>query len=135
MNFSDANYRKHLGFTLMELMVAVAIVGILAAVALPSYQSYVMRGKRSASQSQMMDIASREQQYFIANRAYATKSELEANGYSLPSDVSSSYSYDITVGSDAAPSFTITFTPIGSQASDVTLTLSSDGTKTPADKW
>ena len=77
------------GFTLIELMIVVAIVGILAAVALPSYQQYIIRGHRAAAQSEMMDIANREQQYILSNRVYtATGSDL---GYSLPSDVGARY--------------------------------------------
>ncbi|MFS2124360.1 type IV pilin protein [Pseudomonas sp. Pseusp97] len=123
------------GFTLIELMVVVAIVAILAAIAYPSYQQYVIRGKRSAAQAQMMDIANRQQQYLLANRSYATKTQLESGGYSLPSEVSGNYGYSITVGSGTPPTFTITFTPSGAQASDGNLTLSSDGSKTPAAKW
>ncbi|WP_371366735.1 type IV pilin protein [Pseudomonas sp. QL9] len=127
--------KRSQGFTLIELMVVAAIVAILAAIAYPSYQQYIIRGKRSGAQAQMMDIANREQQYLLANRAYASKSALEAGGYSLPSEVASDYSYDVTVGSGSPPTFTITFTPSGSQASDGNLTLTSDGTKTPSSKW
>ncbi|MFJ3261155.1 type IV pilin protein [Pseudomonas sp. NPDC086581] len=123
------------GFTLIELMVVAAIVAILAAIAYPSYQQYIIRGKRSAAQAQMMDIANRQQQYLLANRSYATKTQLESGGYALPSEVSSNYGYSITVGSGTPPTFTITFTPSGAQASDGNLTLSSDGSKTPAVKW
>lgn len=123
------------GFTLIELMVVAAIVAILAAIAYPSYQQYIIRGKRSAAQAQMMDIANRQQQYLLANRSYASKTQLEGGGYALPSEVSGDYSYDITVGSGTPPTFTITFTPGGAQASDGNLTLGSDGTRTPSAKW
>ena len=123
------------GFTLIELMVVAAIVAILAAIAYPSYQQYIIRGKRSAAQAQMMDIANRQQQYLLANRSYASKTQLESGGYAMPSEVSSNYGYSITVGSGTPPTFTITFTPSGAQASDGNLTLSSDGSKTPAAKW
>lgn len=123
------------GFTLIELMVALVVVAILATLAYPSYQQYIVRGKRSAAQAQMMDIANRQQQFLLANRAFASKSDLVAAGYSLPSEVSESYGYDIVVGGGTPPTFTITFTPSGSQASDGALTLSSDGSKTPAGKW
>ena len=122
------------GFTLIEMLIAVAIVGILAAIALPSYQQHVIRSNRSAAQSQMMDIANREQQYLLANRAYANKATL-AVSYTLPSAVSSKYNYDITVGAGTVPLFLITFTPTGTQVSDGNLTLSSEGVKMPVSKW
>lgn len=123
------------GFTLVELMITVAIVGILAAVAFPSYTQYIVRANRSAAQAQMLDIANRQQQFLLANRAYATKSVLTSSGYTLPTDVGARYGYDITVGTDSLPSFTITLTPAGAQASDGALTLNSEGVKTPIEKW
>jgi type IV pilus assembly protein PilE len=122
------------GFTLIELMVACAVVAILAAVAYPSYLSHVRKSARAAAKAQMMDIANREQQFLLANRNYVTRSQLEASGFSLPQDVNAKYTYAIAVTS-APPTFGITFTPIGGQVEDGPLTLNSDGTKSPADKW
>lgn len=127
-------YVHQKGFTLIEMLITVTIVCILAAIALPSYQQHVIRSNRSAAQSQMMDIANREQQYLLANRTYASKALLEEN-YTLPTSVSSKYDYEITVGTDTVPSYLITFTPTGTQADDGDLTLSSEGVKTPIDKW
>lgn len=123
------------GFTLIELMITVAIAAILAAVAMPAYQGYVQRAKRSAAKAQMMDIAARQQQYLLSNRSYASQATLESNGYALPSDVGSAYSYSIAVASSTVPAFTITFTAQGGQTADGNLSLTSDGTKSPADKW
>lgn len=129
--------RKTGGFTLIELMITVAIVAILAAIALPSYQQYVIRSKRSAAQAQMMDIANRQQQFLLANRNYADKAALTASGYALPAEVSSNYSYDITLSTTGVPGYTLTLTPIplGSQSGDGALTLNSEGVKTPLAKW
>lgn len=123
------------GFTLVELMITVAIIAVLTAIALPNYQQYVIRSNRVAAQSQMMDIANREQQFLLANRVYANKATL---GFSLPSEVSAKYTYDITADNAVSPpTFLITFTPItgSSQASDGAITLDSKGTKSPSDKW
>ncbi len=129
---------KDQGFSLIELMVTVAIIGILAAIALPSYRQYIVRANRSAAQAQMMDLASREQQFLIAERTFADTAKFTSSGYTLPGDVSSKYAYAVTVDNAATPPiFTITFTPIvgGPQANDGTLTLTSTGVKSPAGKW
>lgn len=60
------------GFTLIEVLVTVAIVGILAAIALPSYSDYVQRSKISEAISNLSDMRTRLEQYFLDNRAYPT---------------------------------------------------------------
>ena len=60
------------GFTLIELMITVAIVAILASVAYPSYQQYVIRSNRSEAQQVMLDIANREEEFLLNNRRYGT---------------------------------------------------------------
>ena len=123
------------GFTLIELMITVAIVAILAAVAYPSYTSHVKKSNRRAAQAQMLDIANRQQQFLLANRAYASDAQLTGSGYTLPSDLSGKYTPSVTVGSSTVPAFTITFEATGTQASDGDLTFNSEGVKLPADKW
>jgi len=133
-----SRYKTGRGFTLVELLIAIAVVSVLIGVAVPSYRQHVIRGKRSAAQAAMMDIANRQQQFLLANRRYADKETLEGNGFSLPSEVSANYVWDIDLGSDARPSFVITFTGTGTQAADNTpapLTLDSSGEKAPAEKW
>ncbi len=65
---------KHLnrGFTLIEMMIVVAIVGILAAVAYPSYDEYVKRGNRTEGQAFLSDVGARQERYFSQNNAYIT---------------------------------------------------------------
>ncbi len=131
---------KSAGFTLIELMITVAIIGILAAVALPSYKQYIVRANRSAAQAQMMDIANREQQFLLANRTYvAHDNTLWTASYSLPTEVATKYTYTIEINTDTTvpPFYRITFTPIttGSQSADGNLTLNSEGVKAPTGKW
>lgn len=124
------------GFTLIELMIVVVVIAILASISIPIYQQYIVRGNRSAAQSQMLDIANREQQFLLADRAYANKAALVSSGYALPTEVSARYSYDVTVDNTATPpTYIITFTATGPQASDGALTLNSVGVKGPTGKW
>ena len=133
--FSIRPLRRSAGFTLIEVMVTVVIVGILTAVALPSYRTYVMKGKRSAAQAQMMDIANREEQFLLANRVYAAKTALETSGYALPAAVAAVYTYDVALDTGTVPGYTITFTATNGQISDGNLSLTSGGVKSPSNKW
>lgn len=60
------------GFTLMELMIVVAVIGILAGIAYPNYSEYVKRGNRSEGQAFLNDVAARQERYFAQNNAYIT---------------------------------------------------------------
>jgi type IV pilus assembly protein PilE len=130
---------KQGGFTLIELMITVAIVGLLAGIAYPSYTSYIKKGLRRSAQAQMLDLANREQQFLLSNRVYVPYTgaapSITASGYTLPAELSSKYTPEITVGASTVPAFTITFRAIGSQADDGNLTFNSEGVKAPPEKW
>jgi type IV pilus assembly protein PilE len=114
------------GFTLIELVIAVAIVSILAAIAFPSYQTYLRKSRRSDAESFMADVVAKEQQFLLDRRTYATSiTDTTANGglgLSVPSSVSTYYSFSspnvTVVTSTIPPTFTLKLTPKGTQASD-----------------
>ena len=68
--------KKHKGFSLIELIIAIAIVAIITSVALPSYLSQVARSNRAEGKSFLLDVASRQERYYTANSEYATDAEL-----------------------------------------------------------
>ncbi|HZS68456.1 MAG TPA: type IV pilin protein [Burkholderiales bacterium] len=130
------------GFTLVELLIVVAVITILTAVAWPSYTRYVMRGKRADAQQLMMDISSREEQYLLDARAYTaaldgTGLNLVRQGWTCTATTCSNPNYDITVTVTAGPppAYTVNATAKLTQVNDGNLSLNNLGAKTPASKW
>lgn len=61
---------KSKGFTLIEVMIVVAIIAILVGIALPNYREYVLRSNRAVAKGAILEVASRQEQYFLNNRSY-----------------------------------------------------------------
>jgi len=123
--------KRKQGFTIVEVLMVVAILGILAAIAIPSYSYHVRKGHRAAAQSFMTDIAQKQAQYLLDARTYSNS--LTELGLTTPTNVDTYYTIAITTSSPP-PAFTITATPKAgtSQASDGVMTLTHTGAKTLA---
>ena len=124
------------GFTLIELMVTLVIIAILAAIAYPSYQDHLRKGRRAAAQAFLVDTGSRQQQYLLDARNYAVGAgALTALNVTVPANLTSYYAVSVTPGAPTIPpTFTITATPIAgsAQVPDGALTLDHQGNKTRA---
>ncbi len=119
------------GFTLIELMIVVAIVAILASIAWPSYASAMRRLHRASAQAFISEVASKQALRLSDARAYA--GSLSALGVAVPDAVTAHYTVSVTA--DDTPSFVVTATPIGNQVPDGNLSIASNGQKLPPDKW
>jgi type IV pilus assembly protein PilE len=123
-------------------MITVVVVAVLAAIALPSYNQYIIRANRAQAKQFMEDIANREEQYLLDQRSYTATIGSGGLGMTPPQETTGLYTFAAAAGgSDCVgaplptPGYAVAATATGGQASDGNLCLDSVNQKTPADKW
>jgi type IV pilus assembly protein PilE len=141
------------GFTLIEVMIAVAIIGILLRLAFPAYQNSVMKSRRADAKTALLDLAQREERYLAMSNQYTTSAP--ALGYASTATVTvaapmtiqngASSFYTLAVSAPTTTTFTATATPTGVQLSKDTqcgaFVITSTGQQTvsgtgnPTDCW
>lgn len=127
------------GFTLIEVMIVVAIIGVIAAIAFPSYQDGVQKSRRSTAQGDLQQLRQAMERHFTkSNFSYLGAATAGANtGAPDPTTFGSTTSpleggqpyYNLTLNAPNANSYTLTATPIGGQINDPcgALTLTNTG--------
>ena len=131
----DVVQRKS-GFTLVEILVVITIIGILASIVYPSYQQYLVKANRAAAQQFLLEATSVQHQYFLANNGNGYAHEEAINSLvSTSANVSTYYAIAFLPTTDTtSSSFTITATPLTNsiQQNDGYLSIANTGLKTGA---
>jgi type IV pilus assembly protein PilE len=119
-----------LGFTLLELLMALTVVGILFTLTYPQYQSYILKARRNEGKAALMHLSIKMEEYYSAYKTY-TGATLARVG--INSTTTSQGNYALSISSANTDSFTILATPQGNQAINDTecakLSLNQDGLK------
>ncbi len=103
-----------LGFSLIEMMIALAIGGILAAIAVPAYTDYMVHARRADGKQALLDLAARMERYYSENNTYATATLANVGtGASSPKGY-----YTLSISAQSASAYTVQAAPAGAQASD-----------------
>lgn len=106
-------HRKHHGFTLIELMIVVAIVAILSSISLPSYQEYIRRGHRAEARAALLQAAQWMERAATANGVYPLNAAFPSSLTTIQSD-----RYTIALASTTGAAYTLTATPKNGQVGD-----------------
>ncbi|TRX02946.1 type IV pilin protein [Candidatus Methylobacter oryzae] len=117
-------FKRSSGFTLIELMITVAIIGILAGIAYPSYTSYVTQAKRGDGKAGLLKLQQAQEKYRANNTTYGTLAQLGAANSSPDGQ------YTLAVTTNTATSYTLTATPTFTDAQCNVLGIDQAGTRT-----
>lgn len=121
------------GFTLIELIIAIAIVGILASVAYPQYQNYLRRGQLAESFSTLADMRVKLEQHYQDNKFYGTTAASSdcptLSGYTAFPVTSKYFSFTCAGGAAPSQTYTVTATGAGGLTTGYDYTINQAGTK------
>ena len=135
-NASKTKHARLAGFTLVELMIVVAIIGILASIAYPSYRGFVVRSDRAEALSELIRLANLQEQFFVDNRQYTDNlSQLGLGAEATYTTATGNYIIASVINNNT---FILTATAQGSQVDDngcTILNITDTGNKTPAICW
>jgi len=128
--------KKNSGFTLIEVLIVVAILGILMSIAVPAYSEYIRRAHRAAAQQFLLDVAQRQEQYLLDNRQYATILGVGAGGLGMvvPADIAPYYkdpNFDGVDNAATPPAFVLFMEPKAGKMADDGILVVNNGTQ----KW
>ncbi len=121
--------KKNKAFTLIEVMIVVAIVAILAAIAVPMYQEQIRKSKRSDAMQALLAASEAVERYKAANFSYAALNGSLSTVFAtqVPVDGGTAY-FDLAIVANAT-TYTLTATPKGSMANDCTFTITNAGAR------
>jgi len=111
--------RKMHGVTLLELMAVVIVIGVLAAIAVPSYRQYVMRAQRTDAKTALLQLQTNQERYYLTNRTYGTVAQLVAANLLNFGGNSERGAYAITLANVSNTGYTATATPRAGGAFDM----------------
>lgn len=137
------------GLSLIELLMAILVLGVLLAIAIPGYKDYQIRANKSAVKAVMLEIASREEQFLMGTGAFGSLAQIN---YTVPPEVSAVFDISLTTGTNSGstitalqglPTFTITASgkagtiQAGHPAAGASTALSINqfGLKLPISEW